>query len=58
MWKMGSSSDRGNSSRGDARLVYFFIDFHKEKLFSGPWTFHDLSDMFRYDGRDMVLFKK
>ena len=23
IWKMGRSSDRGNSSRGDARLFYF-----------------------------------
>ena len=24
IWKIGRSSDRGNSSRGDARLFYFY----------------------------------
>ena len=32
IWKMGRSSDRGNSSRGDARLFYFY-DFSEEKDF-------------------------
>ena len=46
IWKMGRSSDRGNSSRGDARLFYLY-DFSEEIGFPACGRFMCFFDMFR-----------
>ena len=46
IWKMGRSSDRQISSRGDARLFYFH-DFSEKIGFPARGRFHDFCDIFR-----------
>ena len=56
IWKMGRSSGRQNLSRGNGRLFYF-RNFPEKNRFSGPWTFHDFSDIFRDFWRKMTCSK-
>ena len=57
IWKMGRSSDRGISSRGDARLFYF-DDFSEKIGFPARGRFHDVPSVFDMLTQFCFLFQK